>query len=84
MNTEEVLIAETHKWLERIEPIVKKIEYFDTKGGSLFINMKAYISDAKHFIEQKDYVRAFEAVIWSWSIYELCLDLGIFSVEERI
>ena len=82
MSTEQSLIDETNKWLEKIEPIVERIECHDSKGESMFNNMKAYISDAKHFLEAKDYVRAFEAVVWAWSIYEICLDLGIFSVEQ--
>ena len=77
-----ILENETNKWLARIEPIAEKIECFDSKGEHMLQNMKAYISDTKHFLEKKDYVRAFEAVVWAWAIYEICLDLGIFSVEQ--
>lgn len=78
MNTEEELIAETNKWLEKIESIVEKIEVFDSKGESMLTNMKAYIADSRHFLDQKDYIRAFEAVVWAWAILEICSELGVF------
>ena len=44
--------------------------------------MRAYVSDCRHFLEKEDPVRAFECVIWAWSIFELCLDLKIFRLSE--
>ncbi|MBU3897095.1 MAG: DUF357 domain-containing protein [Nanoarchaeota archaeon] len=73
-----VTIEEIDKWLDRIEAIVDKIEVFDTKGEEMLTNMNAYISDCKHFKENGDLVKSFEAVIWSWAILELCTELGIF------
>ena len=80
--TTQMLIDETNKWLDKIEPIVKKIDCFDSKGEEMLQNMKAYIADSKHFLEKEDYVRAFEAIVWAWAIYEIGMDLEKFSVEQ--
>ena len=78
---DKVEIDEIEKWLNKIEEIVPKIDILDPKGQDLFTNMEAYISDCKHFREQGDLVRSFEAVVWAWSIFELCQELGIFVVK---
>ena len=65
-----MLRAETEKWLERLESI--KIE-----GEEWFVeNIKAYISDARHFLDNGDLIRAFEAVIWAWAWYEIGKEIG--------
>ena len=80
--TKEIPREEIEKWLQKIEPIVETIDVFDSKGESMFTNMKAYIADCKHFLEKGDYMRSFEAVVWAWAIYEICRDLGVFG-EQR-
>ena len=75
------LKKETEKWLLRIEPVASKIRA-EEKGIEFLENMKAYISDSKHFLKEGDLVRAFECVIWAWSIYEICLELGLFKIEK--
>ncbi|MDD5416539.1 MAG: DUF357 domain-containing protein [Candidatus Aenigmarchaeota archaeon] len=75
----EVPREEIEKWLNKIESIVDKIEVNDTKGEQMYTNMKAYISDCKHFLKEGDFVRSFEAVVWAWAIYEICLELGVFT-----
>lgn len=79
-ETDLLLKRETEKWLMKIECI--KIEANSEKGKSMLQNMKAYIADSKHFLEKNDFIKAFEAVVWAWSIYELCRDLGIFKIIE--
>ena len=73
---------ETIKMLEKIEPLVDKIEVKDEKGEKMLENMKAYISDSKHFLKNKNYLKAFEAATWSWAILEICEELGVFKVER--
>lgn len=69
---------EIEKWLGKIEPLVDGIMVDDSRGEEMLTNMNAYISDSKHFLEKGELVKSFEAVVWAWSIFELCHDLGIF------
>ena len=78
----EKLQEETLKMLEKIEPMIRKIEVNSDKGEEMLNNMKAYISDSKHFLDEKDLIRAFESVVWSWAILEICEELGYFRIEK--
>ncbi len=77
----EELREETLKMLDKIKPLIEKIKVNDEKGKEMLTNMKAYISDSEHFLEQKDFVKAFESIVWGWAILEICEDLGVFKVE---
>lgn len=79
---ENVTVEEINKWLGKIEEIVDKIEVVEPRGQGWYTNMKAYIEDSKHFRDEGDLVRGFEAVVWAWAIFEICTDLGIFTVEQ--
>ena len=68
---------ETEKWLKKIKTERKKIKLNDKSKENMLKNMDAYISDSEHFLKKGDLIHAFEAVIWSWSILELGLELGI-------
>jgi len=70
------------KMLEKIEPLVDKIEVRDEKGEEMLENMKAYIADTKHFLNKKNYLKSFEAAVWAWAILEICEELDIFKVER--
>ena len=78
----EKLRKETLKMLEKIEPLIEKIEIVDNRGEEMLTNMKAYIADSRHFLNQKDFIKAFENVVWSWAILEICEELEIFKVEK--
>lgn len=78
MTLEKELLNETKEWLTKIKAERKKIELKDRSKQDTLKNIDAYISDAQHFLENGDLIRAFEAVIWSWCILELCLELGVF------
>ena len=53
------------------------MEGLDISGDEDFVrNIKAYISDARHFLGKKDLIRAYEAVIWAWAWYEIGRDIG--------
>lgn len=73
---------ETVKMTRKIEPLIDKIEVKDDKGEEMLVNMKAYISDSKHFFENKNYLKSFEAIVWAWAILEICEELGIFKIER--
>ena len=71
MSTESQLISETEKWLKRAEAEFSKAKPIGKKGESFAKNIAAYLNDTKYFSEKKDYVRAFEAVIWAWAWIEI-------------
>jgi len=73
---------ETIKMLEKIGPLIEKIDAKDEKGEEMMENMKAYISDSKHFLGENNYLKAFEAIVWAWAILEICEELDIFKVER--
>ncbi len=70
---------EIDKWTGKINEVVDKVE---TDNQEMFRNMKAYIEDSKHFREKGDLVRSFECIIWSWAIFEICKELGVFKVNR--
>lgn len=69
MNVEQQLKKETEKWLAKLEKKLPKCT------GNLD-NIRAYVKDSKHFLDKKDLVRAFEAVIWAWACFEILEDRG--------
>ncbi len=77
-DTDEKLEKETEKWLGRLESEAKGIKPLGESGKKHFSNMNAYISDCKHFLKKKDFIRAFECAVWAWGIYEVCIEMGIF------
>lgn len=74
---------DVEKWLAKIEPLLPVMEPQDSKGESFLTNIKAYVSDSRHFLEKGDFVRAFEAMIWAWSLWETCAELGLLALSER-
>jgi len=73
---------ETIKMLEKIEPLVDKIEVNGEKGDEMLENMKAYISDSRHFLGENNFLKAFEAAVWAWAILEICEELDVFKIRR--
>jgi hypothetical protein len=65
-ETQEELEDMTREWLDRLECRDRKLDYNESHTK----NIEAYRKDAYHFLDQEDYVRAFEAVIYAWGILE--------------
>ena len=74
-NLKKQLIQETEKWLNKLETL--EIELLDDSQKGFAENIKAYLSDARYFFGQHDYVRAFEAVVWAWAWLEIGERLGL-------
>jgi len=76
-ETQQKLEQETKKWLEKLESALdgkdKEVEQME--------NVLAYKEDTKHFLEEEDYVRAWESVIYAWGILETLERLGKFQEE---
>ena len=69
----EILEKETKKWLQKLEQEMKKLDaknITDKNVQNEIKNIEAYISDCKHFLKQKDLIRAFEAIVYGWGIYD--------------
>ena len=73
MSTEEKLIKETKKWLRKAKKKRKKIK--TCKNKDFLKNIDAYISDTNHFLENGEYIEAFEAIVWAWSWMEILEEL---------
>lgn len=76
-KTQEKLENETKKWLDKLE------ERLEDKSEDVeqMENVLAYKEDTKHFLEEKDYIRAWESVIYAWGILETLERLGKFNGE---
>lgn len=57
----------------------------DNKISLEFFDMASnYFNDSKFFIEKKDYVRAFEAVVISWSYVDAGIKAAFFEVPADL
>ncbi len=74
-DTEIKLKKEIEKWTDILETRLKTV--INTEKGDDFLkNTKAYYKDSQHFFEQKDFIRSFEALLWSFSWLEIGLRYG--------
>jgi hypothetical protein len=78
-ETQEKLEKETKKWLEKLDNRVKDRD----NSVDQMENVLAYRDDTKHFLEEEDYIRAWESVIYAWGILETLERLGKFEEKER-
>lgn len=77
-ETDEKLKSETEKWLKKLE---SRIEDRDSSVEQME-NVEAYQSDTYHFLEQNDFIRAWESVIYAWGILETLERLNMFESES--
>jgi hypothetical protein len=77
-ETQKNLKQETEKWLKKLE---KRVEDRDESVEQME-NVLAYRDDTSHFLEQEDYIRAWEAVIYAWGILETLERLGKFESSK--
>lgn len=72
--TQEKLESETRKWLQKLDDRLddrdKEVEQME--------NVLAYRDDTLHFLEEEDYIRAWESVVYAWGILETLERLGKF------
>jgi len=73
MEVEKNLDYEIEKWTAKLKDVIGGMsaenDYF-TK------NIVAYMNDSKHFREQGDLVRSFEAIVWAWAFYTIGKEIG--------
>lgn len=70
-ETARELTEETRRWARRLDEALDEAEPATEQGRLLLENVRAYRSDAEHFADEGDRIRAFEAVVWAWSWLEI-------------
>ncbi len=74
------LVEETNKWLAKLEGEMKNArasEKYKKPAEEIMENIRAYISDCRHFLEKKDFLNAYEAVVYAWGMYEVASRMKI-------
>ena len=80
-ETEKMLEGQTLKWLEKLEHRIKTAKLSGKEAEDPMLNVSSYISDCKHFLNKKDYIRAFEAMVYAFGIYETLINLDLVKEE---
>jgi hypothetical protein len=73
------LKSETLKWLVKADHLFGRTSPKDNRFAK---NIAAYLSDSRHFLNNGDLIRAFEAVIWAWAWMEIGLEMGLLAECE--
>jgi len=76
---EDNLREEIKKWSKRLDNSLKNTVATGQNGVEFLTNIKAYQSDSLHFLNKKDLIRAYEALIWAWAYLEIGKQIGILS-----
>jgi len=71
------------KELEKMGEIIKEVKLKDVKATEVYNLALSYFTDAKHFFENEDFVRAFEAIVISWAYLDACLHFGFIEIPEK-
>ncbi len=61
----------------KLEEELKKAKPKSKKGEEFLVNINAYLNDCKHWLIKKDYILAFESVLWGWSWLEIGQELEL-------
>ncbi|MCK5177023.1 MAG: DUF357 domain-containing protein [Candidatus Aenigmarchaeota archaeon] len=69
--TDTELKKQTLLWLKKAEEKISNIKKNKDKTNYILKNAQCYIKDANYFLEKKDYIRSFEAIIWVWAFLEI-------------
>jgi len=79
------IIKAAEKEKKRMEEIIKSLELKKTsKEAKEFYAMAVnYYKDGIYFFDKKDFLRAFEAFIISWSYVDAGLKLKFFAVPSK-
>ncbi len=70
---------EIMKQITKLEDKLKTVKAKSKKGEEFLININAYLKDSKHWLKEKNYVLAFECIIWSWAWLEIGKEITILS-----
>jgi hypothetical protein len=73
----------TKKEIEKMEKVLKEVKVKDAKALEVYNLALSYFTDAKHFLDKKDFVRAFEAIVICWAYLDACLHFGFLEISEE-
>lgn len=79
-KTQEELEKQTLKWLEKLDGRLEELSEDEEKVEQME-NVYAYRDDTEHFLDEEDYVRAWESVVYAWGIFETLERLGKFEQD---
>ena len=84
-GTRQQLKMESEKWLQRIKERIKTMKILKPSKelDTVIENLNAYIKDCDFFLEKKDFVRAFESVVYAWGILETCEHLSLLTTSQK-
>jgi hypothetical protein len=71
------------KEINKIETILKDLKVVDNSALELYNLILSYFTDAKHFFDKKDFIRAFEAAVICWAYCDAGLHLKVFQIDEK-
>jgi hypothetical protein len=69
--------------IEKMESILKEVKVKDVRALEVYNLALSYFTDAKHFFDKKDFVRAFEAIVICWAYLDACLHFGFLEIPEE-
>jgi hypothetical protein len=73
----------TKKEIEKMEKVLKEVKIKDAKALEVYNLALSYFTDAKYFLDKKDFVRAFEAIVICWAYLDACLHFGFLEISEE-
>ncbi|MFZ8830025.1 MAG: DUF357 domain-containing protein [Candidatus Aenigmatarchaeota archaeon] len=79
MELEELCKSE----IEKMESILKEVMVKDVRALEVYNLALSYFTDAKHFFDKKDFVRAFEAIVICWAYLDACLHFNFLEIPEE-
>lgn len=74
-ETQEKLEEETLKWRRKLDEKLDELDEEQEKVEQME-NVYAYRDDTNHFLEEGDYIRAWESIVYAWGIFETLERLG--------
>ncbi len=71
------------KEIGKVDNVLKNLKMVDNSATELYNLILAYFTDAKHFLNKKDFVRAFEAAVICWAYCDAGLHLKVFFIDKQ-
>jgi hypothetical protein len=73
----------TKKEIEKMEKVLKEVKVKDAKALEVYNLALSYFTDAKYFLDKKDFIRSFEAIVICWAYLDACLHFGFLEISEE-
>ncbi|KXB06149.1 hypothetical protein AKJ53_01230 [candidate division MSBL1 archaeon SCGC-AAA382F02] len=77
------LEKEIEKWTEKLNERLPGLKPEDNSGKEILENIKAYREDSKHFFQNDNLIKSYEALIWAWAFVEIGENLGHLTHSEK-